>query len=154
SRVKLRTKLLFAQLPLLAALILVGGVGSFTARQLGRGAEAILRDNYRSVLAAQRMSGDLARIEQAALRCVAGECERSRSQVEEARRAFEAELAVQEGNVTEPGEADATHALHAAWSSVPGALARLGAGNGTTARALYFDELAPALERAKRSADA
>ena len=151
---KLRTKLLFAQGPLLAALILVGAVGSFTARQLGRGAEAILRDNYRSVLAAQRMSGDLARIDQAALLCVAGDCERGRAQVDEARRAFEAELAVQEGNLTEPGEADATHALRAAWSSVPGALARLGAGGAAGARAVYLDELAPALERAKHSSDA
>ena len=64
---KLRNKLLLAQAPLLLALVVIGVVGSLTASELGRGSQTILRENYRSVLALQRMlvivhrSGDIDR---------------------------------------------------------------------------------------------
>src|SRR5262249_60938978 len=85
TRVSLRAKLILAQVPLLVALIIVGAVGSFAARELGHGAAGILSDNFRSVLAAQRMAEELARIDSAALFCVAGERARGLRVVSESR---------------------------------------------------------------------
>ena len=51
----LRTKLLLAQAPLALALIILGTVASTTTSELAVKTDLVLRDNYRSVLAAQRM---------------------------------------------------------------------------------------------------
>ena len=72
----LRAKLLFAQLPLAAALILVGFVAVRTTQTLGSGAQAILQDNYRSVLAAQRMKDSLETLDGAAATLVVGRSKR------------------------------------------------------------------------------
>jgi len=152
--VTLRTKLLLAQAPLLAALIFVGAVGSLTARELGRGAQAILSENYRSVLAAQRMADAAARIDSAALSCLAGERERGLRRIAESQRLFDLELKTQEGNVTEPGEGEATARLRAAWQRCSDSLARF--TQLTTApelRDAYFGELLPAVTAVKQGAE-
>ncbi|MFI5316647.1 MAG: ATP-binding protein [Myxococcota bacterium] len=150
----LRTKLLLAQVPLLAGLIFVGAVGSLTARQLGRGAQAILSENYRSVLAAQRMVDSAARIDAASLFCIAGERERGLPRIAESRRALELELRVQEGNVTEPGEGEATARLRAAWQHCGEALDRFTSlSSERELRETYFAELAPAVAAVKQSAE-
>ena len=51
----LRSKLLLAQLPLAASLVLAGVVSRQTVQALDRNAQDILKDNYLSVLAAQHM---------------------------------------------------------------------------------------------------
>ena len=150
----LRAKLVLAQAPLLAALILVGAVGSLTARELGRGAQAILRENYRSVLAAQRMAEAAARIDRAALFCVAGERQRGLSGIAESRRAFELELGVQEENVTEAGEAEATARLHAAWQRCTESLARFTQlATERELRDAYFADVLPSVSAVKASAE-
>jgi two-component system, NtrC family, sensor histidine kinase KinB len=139
----LRAKLVLAQVPLLVALVFVGAVGSFTARELGQGASAILSDNFRSVLAAQRMAEELARIDSAALFSVAGERARGLRVVSEARRAFEVELRVQQGNITEAGEAEATSKLGAQWQSLGESLDRFTTLGSTDERSAYFDDVLP-----------
>jgi signal transduction histidine kinase len=52
---RLRTKLLLAQLPLALALLLIGWLAVSTLGNLGGASQTILKDNYRSVLAMQRM---------------------------------------------------------------------------------------------------
>ena len=95
----LRTKLLLAQLPLALVLALLGAIALRALSDLGRTSQRILRENYRSVLAAQRMNEALQRSDLAS---------------------FEAELAVQSANVTEPGEAEATARLQALWQEYRG----------------------------------
>ena len=51
----LRMRLLIAQAPLGVALAVVAVLSVLTTSMLGRAGERILSDNYRSVLAAQRM---------------------------------------------------------------------------------------------------
>lgn len=105
----LRSKLLLAQAPLLLALVLVSVAGSYIITSLGRASHRILKDNYRSVLAMQRMKDALRRMDEGAV--VSGgarEADRAR---------FAEELAVQEGNITEPGEREKTAVLHAAWDA-------------------------------------
>jgi two-component system, NtrC family, sensor histidine kinase KinB len=64
---RLRTKLLLAQVPLALALLVLGAIAITTIGQLGLSSERILKDNYRSVLAAQRMKEAIERMDSAAL---------------------------------------------------------------------------------------
>jgi two-component system, NtrC family, sensor histidine kinase KinB len=152
--VSLRSKLLLAQLPLLAALLFVAAVGGYAATELGRRSQNILRDNYRSVLAAQRMGDSVAQIERGALFFVAGERERGSGEIAEARASFGRELAVEQSNLTEPGEADAANKLAALWQRLDTELAVLRAGDSPAAfRAAYFERLLPVLRDTKQEAD-
>ena len=108
-------KLLLAQAPLAIALALVG-IFSVVVSSLGSHSQTILKDNYRSVLAAQRMKEAIERMDSGALFIVAGERQKGIEQAEKNRPIFEAELKVQEGNITESGEKEFTEKLRAAWS--------------------------------------
>ncbi len=68
----LRAKLILAQSPLALALLLLGVVSAASTRRLGAQARLILADNYRSVLAAERMKGALERLNADALVVLAG----------------------------------------------------------------------------------
>jgi len=138
-----RTRLLIAQAPLALGLALVGLVALTTLSALGRGSELILRDNFRSVLAAQRMKDSAERIDAAAVARVLGRADRPDQREDIA--AFESELVVQEHNITEPGEAEATRKLRKAWSDY---LAQLRAPD-----ARYFESLRPAWLRVRDVAE-
>lgn len=146
----LRRRLLLAQAPLGLALVLLGAAALRTATTLGGSSEAILKDNYRSVLAAQRMEDALQELDRTALLHVAGRPPAAGAA--EARQRFEDALGVQEGNVTEPGEAQATALLRAAWADYGAALARLAASGAGLAG--YLDALQPASARVRGAAAA
>ncbi len=111
----LRTRLLLAQVPLALALLLVGLASLRTVASLGDGADRILRDNYRSVLAAQRMGDALDGLDrEALLRALDRPPEEPAALL---RDRFEAELRTQEANLTEPGEGQVTRRLREAWSA-------------------------------------
>jgi two-component system, NtrC family, sensor histidine kinase KinB len=138
--VSLRAKLLWALAPLALVLIALGTISVRGMTSLGEGAELILKDNYRSVLAAQRMKDALERID--------------RGQAEP--RIFDDELVGQEQNITEPGEAEATRELRAAWESYK-KLPRSGAYDRVRAAAdkvllLNQDAMVLKSERARRAA--
>jgi signal transduction histidine kinase len=113
----LRTKLLLAQAPLVLVLLLLGGVSLRTLTELGRSSQRILKDNYRSVLAAQRMKDSLEEIERA-------------PSPGPAVAHFEAELKAQEENITEPGERELTARLREEWR-------QYAAASGPARRARY-----------------
>jgi signal transduction histidine kinase len=110
----LRRRLLLAQVPLAAALLVVGAASLQTVAFLGDSSETILQDNYRSVLAAQRMGDALDGLDREALLLALGQPPGEPANA--LRDRFESELKVQEGNVTEPGEGEATERLRAAWN--------------------------------------
>jgi signal transduction histidine kinase len=118
----LRRRLLLAQAPLAAALVLVGAASLSTATSLGQSSENILKDNYRSVLATQRMGDDLDAMDRLALLRASG---RPAGPGTDLAQRFEDEMRVQEANVTEPGEADATLRLRQAWDAYRRALGSL-----------------------------
>ncbi|HYS11296.1 MAG TPA: ATP-binding protein [Myxococcales bacterium] len=150
----LRTRLLLAQAPLAAGLMLVGLVALNTLETLGQSSQLILRDNFNSVLAAQRMKDAAERIDSAALFRAAGRPDKADEQAPPNIRAFQAQLEVQEHNLTEPGETEATHRLRAAWSEY---VQKLDAYRGLTGerelRRRYFEELQPAFTRVKDAAE-
>lgn len=112
-----RAKLLAAQLPLVAALLVTLVVGTVVAGALGRGSASILKDNYRSVLAAQNMLEAAERIDSGIAFLVAHRDQLGRTQIAANVPKLEGELRKQEDNITEPGEREATTRLRAAWKA-------------------------------------
>jgi PAS domain S-box-containing protein len=140
----LRGKLLLAQAPLAIALAVVGLVAAANISSLGEYSRAILKDNYRSVLAAQRMKEALERLQDlAAQRLLGLETAARVADVARNRQRFEDELRVQEGNLTEPNEGAASQRLRTAWVRYLEAFDHLRSGDDAGARAYYRDELEP-----------
>ncbi len=68
----LRAKVLLAQGPLLVALAALSAVAFVTIGKLGESSQTIVKDNYRSVLAAQRMLGAAKALDDDAIARAAG----------------------------------------------------------------------------------
>jgi two-component system, NtrC family, sensor histidine kinase KinB len=150
----LRAKLLLALAPLALVLVALGTVSVRAMRKLGEDSQLILKDNYRSVLAVQRMKEALERLESAATLLVLGLREQSLAQAAVNERKFDDELGIQETNITEPGEAEATRALHEAWSACKAEVHRFEElPRGSQLRAIYFERLLPSFSRVKDAAD-
>jgi signal transduction histidine kinase len=157
--VRLRTKLLLAQAPLAVALALVGVLSAAVTTRIADQSRLILADNYRSVLAAQRMKESLERIDSAEVQILLGHFEGTAEAIDSHRATFERELQVQEGNVTEVGEGDATRRLRTSWNEYVRAMdgfRRAGAlhvGAELRQQKVYFDVLQPTFLRVKQGAD-
>jgi signal transduction histidine kinase len=128
----------------------VGAVSLVSVRTQGRVSTEILQDNYRSVLAAQRMSEAVERLDEEVRLRAAG---RPLTPDPRPAETFERELTVQEGNITERGEREATRALRAAWDGFRELQGRLEAEpGGERLQAAYFDELVPRVHAVKAAA--
>jgi two-component system, NtrC family, sensor histidine kinase KinB len=151
---KLRTRLLLAQGPLALALALVGVSAVATLADLGKSGQRILADNYRSVLAAQRMKESIERIDSAALFLVIGEDARGLRQAAENRPRFESELRAEEENITEPGEKEAAVGLRQNWTDYQRAFDTfVQLSSMEQRRERYLSVLSPTFVRVKDNAD-
>jgi PAS domain S-box-containing protein len=121
---------------------------------LGSHSQTILKDNYRSVLAAQRMKESIERMDSAALFLVAGQHEEGLQQTSEHQPLFEAELEVQARNITESGEREVTQRLRAVWADYQEKFDRLKEmPDPAAAKQFYFTELEPTFYAVKTAAD-
>ena len=111
-----RAKLLLTQLPLSLGLVFVGTLAVATISSLGRHSQEILKDNYRSVLAAQRMKEAIERIDDVVQFSLLDDRTTLQQQVAAQQQRFEDELQVQENNVTESGEQEAVRQLRFLWN--------------------------------------
>lgn len=150
----LRTKLFMAQLPLVAALLFLGVFSLVTTSRIGDSSQTILKDNYRSVLAIQKMKESLERMDSAAFFVIEGRRREAEDIITGHRARFEAELALQKSNITEKGERDATSELDDSWQRYR---ARqdlfLALRSNSEEKALYFKELYPLFQSIKTVAD-
>jgi NtrC-family two-component system sensor histidine kinase KinB len=147
-------KLLLAQAPVVLALAAVCVFSIVVISLLGSHSQTILKDNYRSVLATQRMKEAIERMDSAALFLVAGQRQKGVEQAEKFRPMFESELKVQEGNITESGEKEFTERLRRAWMQYQARFDRLEkSATAEEARSLYFSELEGAFLNVKAAAD-
>jgi signal transduction histidine kinase len=121
---------------------------------LGSHSQIILKDNYRSVLAAQRMKESIERLDSAALFLLAGQREKGLQQAATHRPLFEAELKVQEGNITEPGEREITQRLRAFWTDYQKKFTQLAEiVDPEVSKQFYFAEIEPTFCQVKNAAD-
>ncbi len=102
--ISLKYRIILTLVPLLALLGLLGGAGSVLLYHLGGLIEAILRENYRSVIYMERLNEALERIDSSFQFSLAGQEEQARTQYEQNWRTYEEFLTKEENNVTEPGE--------------------------------------------------
>jgi len=150
-----RKRLILAQLPLALAMTATGFFSLETFSTLGRRSQEILTENYQSVVAAQGMKDSVERIDRGALMRLSGDGETGKRQSAEHRRRFETHLAVQEANITERGEREATANLRDRWERYRAAYDQWEAGpDRGQARAFYQSQLAPAFLAVKDAADA
>lgn len=150
----LRAKLLLAQAPILAALLLLSVLHLWSVSAVGGAAQSILRENYRSVLAAQRMEDALERMDSSALFLLTGQRDKAQLQLEANRKRFEIELRVEEGNITEPGEMEAAAVLRQRWRDYQQRVDSLFTVKAVDeARLLYFSATEPAFRSVKAAAD-
>lgn len=150
---RLHQRVLLALLPALLVVVLLLTWGGRTVAALGAESQKILADNYRSVLAAQRMKEAAERLDSAALFRVAGRADAADALITEHRPTFLAELAVEEGNLTEPGEAEAVAALRAAWTRYDADYRAFVVVEADRRAEVYFGTLLPEFQEIKSLAD-
>jgi signal transduction histidine kinase len=141
----LRSKLLLAQLPIALSLVMVGLAARSTIAALDHNAQDILKDNYLSVLAAQRMRDAADAMSRAALAHALQQPGPGAKEMQQRREGFERELTFQTGNITETGEREMTDRTRAAWKRFQEAYAKSIAAPPAAAGQAYFAELQPAL---------
>src|SRR6266851_3214165 len=78
----MRRRIFLGLLPLLILLVVVGGYGIALFSHLGGAVDVILRENYRSTVAAQNMKESAERMDSALLFILAGEQERILSKIQ------------------------------------------------------------------------
>jgi two-component system, NtrC family, sensor histidine kinase KinB len=145
-----RAKLMLTMAPLVLALASVGIVSGIVAGLLARQPAYIWKDNYRSVLAAQRMNECVERMHEASLLALLGQGD-ALTQLDGARETFERELRVEADNITEPGEAEAVAHLRSSWTNFQQTLAAFRATNDPSQRAnIAATALDPAFTKVKK----
>ncbi len=147
----LRAKLLAAQAPLVLVLVVFGYATAKTLTTLGNSPELILKDNYRSVLAAERMLDALERLQDVALARATGRPADDRAAARLA-EGFEGELSAQEHNITEAGEDAVTRRLRERWTRYRGAFDQVARPAPAAGLSRYFEVLDPAAERVREAA--
>ena len=112
-KLTLRTRIFLTQVPVLLLLVVLGGTGVLLLSRLGNSIGAILRENYDSVLAMERLNEALERIDSSFQFALAGQTDRAREQYLNNWGDFADSLAVEQNNITLPGEADLVEKLTA-----------------------------------------
>jgi NtrC-family two-component system sensor histidine kinase KinB len=115
--VKLRTKLLLAHAPVIAALVVIAVAAVYIARLLGDAPGSILYENFRSFDAARGMQVAIDAIDRDVVTAPGPDASEARERIASQRVAFERELDLQRSNITEQGEREATQRLEAAWQA-------------------------------------
>lgn len=150
----LRTKLTLGFVLLLGILLAVGVESIALLDRLGGSIDVILRENYKSVIACERMKESLERMDSGALFALAGEALQGSVLAAEHRPRFEDALKTELGNITEAGEGERAQRLRRLFSSYVPVLQRVLAPEVPLEkrRALYFQHLYPTFRQIKATA--
>ncbi len=150
----LRRKLLLSQTPHLVALVVLSVIAFVTVTSIGNSAQNIIHENYRSVLATQRMKEAIERMDSGALFLIAGQRSKGLEQAAQNRERFEAELRVEEENITESGESDAARKLRKLWMDYQRRFDELAELKDTVSlRDTYFSTVEPTFLAVKGAAN-
>lgn len=151
----LRGKLALGFSALLLILLILGAESITLLSDLGGSIAVILRENYRSVIACERMKEALERMDSAALFALGGEVERGRALAAQHRPRFEEALQTELHNITLPGEHERAEHLRHLWSAYLPALNDYFAveRSARERQQIYFGRLLPRFEQIKSTAD-
>jgi signal transduction histidine kinase len=149
-------KLMLGFLPLLAILIGLGLWAIAMFYGLSGNIDVILRENYRSELAVERMKEALERMDSGLMFAFSGRAQQAREQFDKSKEEFDRQLGVEQHNITVAGEKELVDELKAEYRGY----LDLAAGyfdlrNATTAdRAnVYFSRLLPKFENLRKLED-
>jgi two-component system, NtrC family, sensor histidine kinase KinB len=152
----LRTKMLIGVMPLLALMLGLGFWAITLFSRLGNNIDVILRENYRSVIAAQGMKESLERMDSALWFAIGGKEDRARAQYRENRKTFGDKLKVEQNNVTVPGEqqmADDLTDLYARYVAQADKFFAIPPEAKDARISFYFEQMLPLFDAIKRRAD-
>ncbi len=112
----LRQRICLTLVPLLLLLGVVGSAGVVLLLRLGNSVNAILRENYASVIAMERLNEALERIDSSFQIAMSGRddqelLQKAHEQYEQNWKAYLADLRKEQGNITLPGEAELVEQL-------------------------------------------
>lgn len=148
-----KTKLLIAMIPTVLALVCVGLTAAYTISDLGLHSQRILKDNYRSVLAIQRITNSIERLDSGMLFSLSGKPEEGARMIREFRPLVEEEIRIEESNVTESGEAELAKKMRSLWNEYQ-TLYDDAAGLGSdTLRERYYASIYPVFMQFKKTAE-
>src|SRR5262245_31866792 len=102
--VRLRLRILLTLVPLLLLLAVVGTAGVILLSRLGNSVNAILRENYDSVIAMERLNEALERIDSSFQFALSGRQREAREQYQKSWQAYDDSLRAEQHNVTLEGE--------------------------------------------------
>jgi PAS domain S-box-containing protein len=108
----LRYRIVLTLVPPLLLLVILGVIATILIQRLGNRIDAILRENYDSVLYMERLNEALERIDSSFTFALAGEEERARKQYEQNWPAYSRNLEKEKGNITLPGEGELVEELN------------------------------------------
>lgn len=151
----LRRKMLVGFGGLLLIIILLGVRSIIQVTDLGSAIPAILRENYRSVIACQEMKNSIERMDDGALFVLLGYRERGIDEMNSNIPVFEKALNVEINNITLPGEGVRSarlKGLYARYRSMIGTMEDTSVGRDELSR-IYFTDLMPVFSQIKATAD-
>ena len=152
----LQTKLLFGLLPTLVILVVLGLGAIIVIFRLGRNIDVILRENYKSILAAEGMKEAIERMDSGLLFSVGGRDRHGREQFNANRPRFEENLKIEQGNITVAGEQELADSLQALFGNYVEQAERFFALPEEPAERrgeVYFRELLPTFDKIRESAN-
>ena len=139
----LRTKLLIGVAPTLAIMFALGLWAIVMFHRLGGNIDVILRENYTSILAAEKMKEAVERMDSGLLFAVGGRDEYGRTQFEANRPRFLEQLQIEHANITLRGEKELADALESQFSQYTERCERFFSLPAEARADFYFQELLP-----------
>ncbi len=107
----LRSRIFLTLAPLLVLLAILGSAGAWLLYHLGGRIDVILRENYESVIAMERLNEALERIDSSFQFALAGEEDKARGQYAPSWGSYREALVKEEHNITLPGERELVERL-------------------------------------------
>jgi two-component system, NtrC family, sensor histidine kinase KinB len=153
-RLMLRNRIILGLAPIFILLIAMGIYAVSLFAKLGGAVDVILRENFRSVLAAQNMKEAAERMDSALFFSLVGEEQRGRQLYEQNLPAFRENLNIELNNITLPGEREMTEkiaSLHERY--VKQAETFWNTNDPAQRRQMYFGEMLPTFTEIKDTAD-